>query len=148
MTELEAAIHLIDPVMALSAELDRQRRSGELTQAEYDEAWRALVNGAETGPRCIKCGAAALMGQTCAKCASLSYAMNAARDARPVLDLSRCSTPGLLITAVMATLERTGREKPAARFAERAEQAPGMNALVMIAREYVRLVNLLAVRDA
>lgn len=72
--------------------------------------------------------------------------MNAARAARPIVDLSRCGTPAQLITAVMSALERTGREKPAGRFAERAERAQGMNALVQIAGEYVRLENRLGVQ--
>ncbi len=72
--------------------------------------------------------------------------MNAARAARPVVDLSRYGTPSQLITAVMTALESTGRDKPAGRFLERALDAPGMNALVQIAREYVKLENLLGVR--
>ena len=145
MSELSAAIHLIDPMLAGLRTLETQRDG--MTDAEYRAAYRALAGAAETGPRCARCGAPAYIGATCAACTDIGSVMQAAQGARPILDLSRYTTPSALITAVMTALETTGREKPAAHFLERALDAPGMNALVMIAKEYVRLENRLGVRD-
>ena len=143
MSDLSAAIHLIDPTLASLRTLEQQR--GSMTDAEYTAAYHALAGASEQGTRCIQCGRTAHIGDTCAACTDLWRVMNAVKDARPIVDISRCPTPELLITAVMTALESTGREKPAGRFAERAADAPGMNALCMIAREYVKLENRLAV---
>lgn len=137
MTELEAAPTLIAQTGADA--LLSQLMEGRLTADEYHTAIAFVAPLTENGPRCAYCSASATIGQTCAGHANLHDIMNASKESRPTVDLSRCSTPELLITAVMTALERTGREKPAGRFAERAEKAPGMNALVMIAREYVKL---------
>jgi hypothetical protein len=126
---------------ALLSQLTR----GLLTPDEYHAAIDLVEPLREEGMRCTYCDKAATIGQTCATHTDPATAMNAARAARPIVDQSRCGTREALITAVMTALELIGREKPAGRFAERAEKAPGMNALCMIAREYVKLVNQLGV---
>ena len=130
MTELEAAPTLIGSTDGLFTQL----RDGLITPDEYQAALPT-----EDAPHCLHCDQPAVIDQTCAEHVSLVRTINAVRAVRPLVDLSRCSTPQTLITAVMAALEKAGREKFAGRFAERAEQATGMNGLCMIAREYVRL---------
>lgn len=141
MNELSAAATLVAQTGADA--LYTQLIGGRLTPDEYHAAVQLVAPPIEEGPACVHCGKPAYIGATCATHASKTAARNVARASRPIVDLSRCGTPDLLITAVMTTLERTGREKAAGRFAARAVKAPGMNALCMIAKEYVRLENLL-----
>lgn len=137
MTELEAATAMIAQTGADT--LYRQLCAGLMTPDEYHAAVALVAPPVETGPRCLYCTESAVVGQTCAKHCDRSAVIAAARAARPTVNLALYATRAKLTAAVVAALERTGRDGPARRFAERAARATNMNALAMIAREYVKL---------
>jgi hypothetical protein len=116
-----------------------QLTAGLLTPDEYRHAVALVEPLREEGKRCLYCSSSAVIGETCAGHANLESIMNAARATRPLVDMARCGTRERLTNAVMTALELAGLVNSAAHFAERAEKATGMNALCMIAREYVRL---------
>lgn len=118
-----------------------QLTAGLLTPDEYHAALAYAPPLVEDGPRCVYCSRSATIGTTCATHADRAKVRADARAACPIINLARHTTRASLTAAVIAALERAGREDASRRFAARAAQAGGMNALAMIAREYVRLVS-------
>ncbi len=130
------------PSLIVQTEADTlmgQMLAGMLTPDEYHQALQLCAPLSESGARCLYCDNAAYIGNTCAEHADRAAVLKVARESRPTINLARYSTRASLTAAVIAALERSGRVRPAQRFAARAAATRGMNALTMIAREYVRL---------
>lgn len=140
-TELDAAPILI--VQTPADSLYAQLCAGRLTPDEYHAALAFVAPPQEETRACVYCGASAYIGQTCAAHAdraSVAATAHAYRNARPVVNLAIYSTRLTLTAAVIAALERAELYRAARRFASRAAEARGMNALAQIARDYVRLI--------
>jgi hypothetical protein len=118
MSELTAADTLVAQTGADA--LLSQLIAGMLTPDEYHQAIVLVAPMVEGVPACLYCDRSAIIGQTCADHADRAAVIRAARESRPSINLARYSTRASLTAAVIAALERSGRVRPAQRFAARA----------------------------